>query len=286
MPVRRRLAAAAARLPSGSGLSRRLTCRKTRAPAVRRSSAGRRRARGLGKPRAQRLTPTPLPAVRLPPSVASAGTGKARLVQRLTLQIQLAHLACGPSMEASSSDLQSSSPLASPPQMLHFARRLTNRWEASLWLNGRQLYLGGFNTEADAAHAYDLVRANSKLSLSKTCRTSRLLFTLMHISTQLPPLLRQRSHHHAWSLTSTAAQVALSCKGLHVATNFDQATYAGELAAVGQSSQVSGSPGPGSAGLVCTLTFLIAGLLELTNARGALWFMVMFAGGDRGIRAA
>jgi len=59
--------------------------------------------------------------------------------------------------------------------MLHFARRLTNRWEASLWLNGRQLYLGGFNTEADAAHAYDLVRANSKCSLSKTHRTSRLL---------------------------------------------------------------------------------------------------------------
>ena len=35
--------------------------------------------------------------------------------------------------------------------------RLTNRWEASLWLNGRQLYLGGFDSEEDAAHAYDLV---------------------------------------------------------------------------------------------------------------------------------
>lgn len=35
--------------------------------------------------------------------------------------------------------------------------RLTNRWEASLWLNGRQLYLGGFNSEEDAARAYDLV---------------------------------------------------------------------------------------------------------------------------------
>ena len=31
--------------------------------------------------------------------------------------------------------------------------RLTNRWEASLWLNGRQLYLGGFDSEEDAAHA-------------------------------------------------------------------------------------------------------------------------------------
>lgn len=34
--------------------------------------------------------------------------------------------------------------------------RLTQRWEASLWLNGRQLYLGGFDSQADAAKAYDL----------------------------------------------------------------------------------------------------------------------------------
>lgn len=34
--------------------------------------------------------------------------------------------------------------------------RMTQRWEASLWLNGRQLYLGGFDTQEDAAHAYDL----------------------------------------------------------------------------------------------------------------------------------
>ncbi|KAL4424449.1 hypothetical protein ABPG77_006387 [Micractinium sp. CCAP 211/92] len=34
--------------------------------------------------------------------------------------------------------------------------RLTQRWEASLWLSGRQLYLGGFNSQEDAAHAYDL----------------------------------------------------------------------------------------------------------------------------------
>ena len=66
--------------------------------------------------------------------------------------------------------------------------RLTNRWEASLWLNGRQLYLGGFTSEEDAAKAYDLV--------------------------------------------------ALSCKGLHVATNFDQSTYSAELVELGQSSQV------------------------------------------------
>ncbi len=54
-------------------------------------------------------------------------------------------------------------------------------------LNGRQLYLVGFNSEEDAARAYDLV--------------------------------------------------ALSCKGLHVATNFGQASYAAELAEIGQSSQ-------------------------------------------------
>lgn len=34
--------------------------------------------------------------------------------------------------------------------------RLTQRWEASLWLNGRQLYLGGFNGQEEAAAAYDL----------------------------------------------------------------------------------------------------------------------------------
>jgi len=34
--------------------------------------------------------------------------------------------------------------------------RLTQRWEASLWLAGRQLYLGGFDSQTDAAKAYDL----------------------------------------------------------------------------------------------------------------------------------
>jgi hypothetical protein len=68
------------------------------------------------------------------------------------------------------------------------SRRLTNRWEASLWLNGRQLYLGGFNSEADAARAYDIV--------------------------------------------------ALSCKGLHVATNFSGTTYTTELAELAGSTQV------------------------------------------------
>jgi hypothetical protein len=39
---------------------------------------------------------------------------------------------------------------------LAHARRLTQRWEASLWLAGKQMYLGGFVAEEDAARAYDL----------------------------------------------------------------------------------------------------------------------------------
>lgn len=38
----------------------------------------------------------------------------------------------------------------------HTSHRLTQRWEASLWLDGKQLYLGGFNSEQDAARAYDI----------------------------------------------------------------------------------------------------------------------------------
>jgi hypothetical protein len=34
--------------------------------------------------------------------------------------------------------------------------RLTQRWESSLWLDNRQLYLGGFDNSLDAAKAYDL----------------------------------------------------------------------------------------------------------------------------------
>ena len=34
--------------------------------------------------------------------------------------------------------------------------RLTQMWEASLWLAGKQMYLGGFQDEDDAARAYDL----------------------------------------------------------------------------------------------------------------------------------
>ena len=46
--------------------------------------------------------------------------------------------------------------------------RQTYRWEASLWLNARQIYLGGFATEEEAAHAYDLAALGCKGSNAET----------------------------------------------------------------------------------------------------------------------
>ena len=40
--------------------------------------------------------------------------------------------------------------------------KLTGRWEASLWINKRQVYLGGFDSEAKAAHAHDLAALVAK----------------------------------------------------------------------------------------------------------------------------
>ena len=46
--------------------------------------------------------------------------------------------------------------------------RLTQRWEASLWLHGKQLYLGGFNVQQDAAKAYDIAALACKGSKAIT----------------------------------------------------------------------------------------------------------------------
>ena len=45
---------------------------------------------------------------------------------------------------------------------------MTFRWESSLWLNGRQVYLGGFATEEEAAKSYDLAALGCKGPTAET----------------------------------------------------------------------------------------------------------------------
>lgn len=52
--------------------------------------------------------------------------------------------------------------------MLVCVDRLTHRYEASLWLNRKQVYLGGYDSEEEAAKAYDLAALLFKGEASPT----------------------------------------------------------------------------------------------------------------------
>jgi len=72
------------------------------------------------------------------------------------------------------------------------ARRLTQRWEASLWLTGKQLYLGGFESEEDAAHAYDLAALACKgrgVPTNFPSSTYRAELAVVAAYSQVPPFV-------------------------------------------------------------------------------------------------
>ena len=92
------------------------------------------------------------PAKKRDRSSASKASGKLRVnVTQVTK-----HVGSSSSPAASEHDQQGQQANAAKTFRGVSRHRLTQRWEASLWLNGKQLYLGGFDVQEEAARAYDV----------------------------------------------------------------------------------------------------------------------------------
>lgn len=103
------------------------------------------------------------------------------------------------------------------------ACRLTQRWEASLWLAGKQMYLGGFQDEDDAARAYDLAALACKgLSVPTNFPVDSYTDSLTEIggSSRVSPGCAARTHHHSHSgvdiCPQTSRHTALDSHGSSV----------------------------------------------------------------------
>ena len=76
--------------------------------------------------------------------------------------------------------------------------RSTRRWEASIWLAGRQVYLGGFEEEEDAARAYDVAAlavrgARAPTNFDPSCYSADLATLSGAPPTDVVAHLRRRS---------------------------------------------------------------------------------------------